>query len=251
MNVDQLSRCYAGLSLDGPLQFTHTVRPRRANRKRRAIVKAQSQHSHPHHQMQLRQTSDLDFDGVATSNTEMSQPDASNTEIAQLCVCVGADRDRNLARSSTMEIQKTREIVPLFSVRIDESIMKRRPSDSQRKWKEREQREKREAEEKERRRAEEKKDRQRQKEALRQMGKDLDAGSTRPKAGEHSRSSRPAQSKSPPRKESKIQRQATKFKQLYSPVDTSTTREQQLRAELAKLEQAKLNQFKKGKERVT
>ncbi|MCP4473277.1 MAG: transposase family protein, partial [Gammaproteobacteria bacterium] len=54
VNVDQLSRCYAGLSLDGPLQFTHTVRPHRANRKRRAIVKAQSQHSHPHHQMQLR-----------------------------------------------------------------------------------------------------------------------------------------------------------------------------------------------------
>ncbi|MCP4487618.1 MAG: hypothetical protein GY820_09935 [Gammaproteobacteria bacterium] len=66
MNVDQLSRCYAGLSTDGPLQFTHTVRPRRANRKRRAMVKEQSRQGH--HQMNLRQTTDLDFDG----NTGMS-----------------------------------------------------------------------------------------------------------------------------------------------------------------------------------
>ncbi len=32
VNVDQLSRCYAGLSMEGPLQFSHTARPRTANR---------------------------------------------------------------------------------------------------------------------------------------------------------------------------------------------------------------------------
>ncbi|MCP4491271.1 MAG: hypothetical protein GY820_28745 [Gammaproteobacteria bacterium] len=47
--------------MDGPLQFTHTVRPRRANRKRRAMVKEQSRQGY--HQMKLRQTADLDFDG--------------------------------------------------------------------------------------------------------------------------------------------------------------------------------------------
>ncbi|MCP4490030.1 MAG: hypothetical protein GY820_22325, partial [Gammaproteobacteria bacterium] len=39
VNVDQLSRCYAGLSVEGPLQFSHTVSPRRANHRRRAKIK--------------------------------------------------------------------------------------------------------------------------------------------------------------------------------------------------------------------
>ncbi len=67
VNVDQLSRCYAGLSVDGPLQFTHMVRPRQANRKRRARPKAEMPKQVSDHQMVLRQMDDLDFDGVTNS----------------------------------------------------------------------------------------------------------------------------------------------------------------------------------------
>ncbi|MCP4486216.1 MAG: hypothetical protein GY820_02690 [Gammaproteobacteria bacterium] len=78
VNVDQLSRCYAGLSVEGPLQFSHTVRPRRANRRRKAKIKADLQQQEPTHQMTLRQTEDLNFDGNINSNLasvlQMSDP---------------------------------------------------------------------------------------------------------------------------------------------------------------------------------
>ncbi|MCP4494942.1 MAG: hypothetical protein GY820_47725, partial [Gammaproteobacteria bacterium] len=45
---------------------------RRTNRKRKAKLKADVQHQTPDHQMVLRQTDDLDFDGVNSSYTEIS-----------------------------------------------------------------------------------------------------------------------------------------------------------------------------------
>ncbi|MCP4494851.1 MAG: hypothetical protein GY820_47255, partial [Gammaproteobacteria bacterium] len=82
VNVDQLSRCYAGLSVDGPLQFSHTVRPRRANRKRRAKLKADVLQQTPDHQMVLRQTDDLNFDGAINSTYTAISPMQDRTEIA-------------------------------------------------------------------------------------------------------------------------------------------------------------------------
>ncbi|MCP4475341.1 MAG: hypothetical protein GY821_12415 [Gammaproteobacteria bacterium] len=98
VNVDQLSRCYAGLAQDGPLQFTHTVRPRRANRRRRAITKKESLHAHPHHQMTLRQTANLDFDGVTDRDTELPPPISSvSAGLSHACECVAVIRDRNFS----------------------------------------------------------------------------------------------------------------------------------------------------------
>ncbi|MCP4494496.1 MAG: hypothetical protein GY820_45435 [Gammaproteobacteria bacterium] len=97
MNVDQLSRCYAGLATEGPLQFTHTVRPRRANRRRRAIAKKESMHAHPHHQMTLRQTANLDFDGVTDHDTEILPVSSIDTRISHTCECVAMTGNQNLS----------------------------------------------------------------------------------------------------------------------------------------------------------
>ncbi|MCP4474076.1 MAG: hypothetical protein GY821_05815, partial [Gammaproteobacteria bacterium] len=67
VNVDQLSRCYAGLSMEGPLQFSHTTKPRRANRGRKVHLKEDIEQTQPNHQMTLRQTRDLNFDGNINS----------------------------------------------------------------------------------------------------------------------------------------------------------------------------------------
>ncbi|MCP4494969.1 MAG: hypothetical protein GY820_47860, partial [Gammaproteobacteria bacterium] len=80
--VYQLCRGYAGLSVDGPLQGSHTVRPRRANRKRRAKLKADVLQQTPDHQMVLRQTDDLNFDGAINSTYTAISPIQDRTEIA-------------------------------------------------------------------------------------------------------------------------------------------------------------------------
>ncbi|MCP4473761.1 MAG: hypothetical protein GY821_04190, partial [Gammaproteobacteria bacterium] len=59
------------------MQFTHTVRPRRANRRRKAKIKADLQQQEPTHQMTLRQMDNLNFDGNITSisASEVQMPD--------------------------------------------------------------------------------------------------------------------------------------------------------------------------------
>ncbi|MCP4487608.1 MAG: hypothetical protein GY820_09885, partial [Gammaproteobacteria bacterium] len=116
MNVDQLSRCYAGLATEGPLQFTHTVRPRRANRRRRAIVKKESMHAHPHHQMTLRQTANLDFDGVTDHDTEIPPVASLNTRITHVCECVAMTRNQNSSSVKNIEkpvVLNSTEITPV------------------------------------------------------------------------------------------------------------------------------------------
>ncbi|MCP4492144.1 MAG: hypothetical protein GY820_33275, partial [Gammaproteobacteria bacterium] len=125
VNVDQLSRCYAGLAQDGPLQFTHTVRPRRANRRRRAIVKKGTLHAHPHHQMTLRQTANLDFDGVTDRDTGIPPISSISTRVSHACECVAATKDRNKSCAEIVEKPTSVGILSLFSERSVILEMKR------------------------------------------------------------------------------------------------------------------------------
>ncbi|MCP4494718.1 MAG: hypothetical protein GY820_46560 [Gammaproteobacteria bacterium] len=111
VNVDQLSRCYAGLSMEGPLQFSHTTKPRRANRGRKARVKEDSERAQPSHQMTLRQTSDLNLDGIAS---------VLCAEAPQSVNIIGKWRDRTkLAWKSPCESEEPVNSCVLFSVRCD------------------------------------------------------------------------------------------------------------------------------------
>ncbi|MCP4492643.1 MAG: hypothetical protein GY820_35845, partial [Gammaproteobacteria bacterium] len=66
-NAEQMSTCYAALPVDRPLQFSYMVRSRRINRRRKGRIKTDSWQQQSNHQMTLRQTSDLNFDGNSNS----------------------------------------------------------------------------------------------------------------------------------------------------------------------------------------
>ncbi|MCP4494742.1 MAG: hypothetical protein GY820_46680, partial [Gammaproteobacteria bacterium] len=106
VNEDQLSRCYAGLSMEGPLQFSHTTKPRRANRGRKACLKENAEQAQPSHQMTLRQMQNLNFDGNVNSILRCAMMDSKRIEVA-------CDRDRmakpvlrSLSEESTAEQRK-------------------------------------------------------------------------------------------------------------------------------------------------
>ncbi|MCP4486852.1 MAG: hypothetical protein GY820_05965, partial [Gammaproteobacteria bacterium] len=111
VNVDQLSRCYAGLSMEGPLQFSHTTKPRRANRGRKARLKEEIEQTQPNHQMTLRHTPNLNFDD-ANSISRCAMMDSK-------CIEVACDRDR-MARTSTCEDQSSKGSFVLFSCVCDD-----------------------------------------------------------------------------------------------------------------------------------
>ncbi|MCP4489232.1 MAG: hypothetical protein GY820_18260, partial [Gammaproteobacteria bacterium] len=104
VNVDQLSRCYAGLSMEGPLQFSHTTKPRRANRARKGRLKEDIEQTQPNHQMTLRHTENI------ISNRAMMD---------SKCIEVACDRDR-MARTSTCVDQSSKNSLVLFSCRCDD-----------------------------------------------------------------------------------------------------------------------------------
>ncbi|MCP4474346.1 MAG: hypothetical protein GY821_07225, partial [Gammaproteobacteria bacterium] len=107
VNVDQLSRCYAGLSMEGPLQFSHTTKPRRANRGRKARVKEDSEQAQPSHQMTLRQTNNLNMDRIAS---------VLCVEAPQNVNIIGKWRDRTkLAWKSPCESEEPVNSCVLFS----------------------------------------------------------------------------------------------------------------------------------------
>ncbi|MCP4489958.1 MAG: hypothetical protein GY820_21955, partial [Gammaproteobacteria bacterium] len=66
-NTVQSNKCYAALPVDTPLQCSYIVRLRRTNRRRKGGIKTNSLQQQSNHQMTLRQTSDLNFDGNINS----------------------------------------------------------------------------------------------------------------------------------------------------------------------------------------
>ncbi|MCP4489746.1 MAG: hypothetical protein GY820_20885 [Gammaproteobacteria bacterium] len=63
-NAVQSNKCYAALPVDRPLQCLYIVRSRRINRRRKGRIKTDSWQQQSNHQMTLRQTNDLNFDGT-------------------------------------------------------------------------------------------------------------------------------------------------------------------------------------------
>ncbi|MCP4503711.1 MAG: hypothetical protein GY822_27600, partial [Deltaproteobacteria bacterium] len=205
VNVDQLSRCYAGLSVEGPLQFSHAVQPRRANRRRRAKVRIDLQQPEPTHQMTLRQTDNLNFDGNITS---------ISTELLQVSDCIEeAHFDTLLARAESFTDRVSINSLVLFSDRFELCEMsqrksskdrsadvgekKRREDEDKRRKEEDRQRKKeddRRREEDERRRKEDeaRKEKSRTAQFFKEFGDDLEGGTRR-------KAVRPRQSSSPPR----------------------------------------------------
>ncbi|MCP4488778.1 MAG: hypothetical protein GY820_15920, partial [Gammaproteobacteria bacterium] len=62
-NAGQLNKSYVALSVDRPLQLSYMVRLHRINRRRKGRIKTNSLQQQSNHQMTLRQTGDLNFDG--------------------------------------------------------------------------------------------------------------------------------------------------------------------------------------------
>ncbi|MCP4489768.1 MAG: hypothetical protein GY820_20995 [Gammaproteobacteria bacterium] len=110
VNVDQLSRCYAGLSMEGPLQFSHTTKPCSANRGRKARLKENT--PQPSHQMTLRQTQDLNFDGNASNISRCAITDLKCIEVAcdeqEEAKLLSGEED-NLSQQAAVENPSERE----------------------------------------------------------------------------------------------------------------------------------------------
>ncbi|MCP4459479.1 MAG: hypothetical protein GY816_15880, partial [Cytophagales bacterium] len=91
VNVDQLSRCYAGFSMDGPLQFSKVVKPRKANRRRRALVKKMVQNQQFEYQTNLKQiptASDNVENNIDTTNMKSGPNNLVSAGINKLNKCV-------------------------------------------------------------------------------------------------------------------------------------------------------------------
>ncbi|MCP4473288.1 MAG: hypothetical protein GY821_01685, partial [Gammaproteobacteria bacterium] len=205
VNVDQLSRCYAGLSVEGPLQFSHTVRPRRANRRRKAKIKIDLQQQEPTHQMTLRQTDNLNFEGNINPNLASVLQIIDHTEEMHLdrlfacadstveyvpinslvhfsdrCVFGGMSQQRKPSGDRGREEEKKRRLEE-DKRRVEEDKKRKREDDRRR-------------EEDERRRKEDqgRQEKSRADQFLQTFGEDLE-GAKRRKAA------RPRQSSSPPK----------------------------------------------------
>ncbi|MCP4489237.1 MAG: hypothetical protein GY820_18285 [Gammaproteobacteria bacterium] len=66
-NAEQMSTCHVALPVDRPPQFSYIAPFPRTNRRRKGRLKADSWQQQSNHQMTLRQTSNLNFDGNINS----------------------------------------------------------------------------------------------------------------------------------------------------------------------------------------